>query len=128
MSKTASQLADDEPDDAGWHAMASPVVTPADRVAPFAPAGPLDVAARAISGKLQEALGQPVVVENIAGAGGGVGMLRLSQSPGDGYTWLWTTDTTMTVNPHVYPKLGFKPEDLVPVMRASAFRRFLITS
>jgi len=44
----------------------------------------------------------------------------------DGYTWLWSTDTLMTVNPHVYPKLNFKPEDLLPVMRASSFSQTLV--
>ena len=76
-------------------------------IAPFAPAGPLDVAARAISGKLQDALGQPVVVENIAGAGGGVGMLRLSQSASDGYTLGLGHVGSLTFGPLINPKIGY---------------------
>ena len=82
---------------------------PIKLIAPFAPAGPLDIAARAISGKLQEALGQTVVVENIAGAGGGVGMLRLSQAPGDGYTLALGHIGSLTVGPLINPKTGYDP-------------------
>ena len=80
---------------------------PLKLIAPFAPAGPLDVAARAISGKLADALGQPVVVENIAGAGGGVGMLRVSQSAGDGYTLGLGHVGSLTFGPLINPKIGF---------------------
>jgi tripartite-type tricarboxylate transporter receptor subunit TctC len=84
-------------------------VRPIRLIAPFAPGGPLDVASRAISGKLQEALGQPVVVENIAGAGGGVGMLRLSQSQGDGYTLALGHIGSLTIGPLINPKTGYDP-------------------
>lgn len=84
-------------------------VRPIKLIAPFAPGGPLDVASRAISGKLQDVLGQPVVVENIAGAGGGVGMLRLSQSPGDGYTLALGHIGSLTIGPLINPKTGYDP-------------------
>ncbi len=84
-------------------------VRPIRLIAPFAPGGPLDVASRAISGKLQDVLGQPVVVENIAGAGGGVGMLRLSQSPGDGYTLALGHIGSLTIGPLINPKTGYDP-------------------
>ena len=83
---------------------------PIKLIAPFAPGGPLDVAARAISGKLQEALGQPVVVESVAGAGGAVGMLRLAQSPGDGHTLALGHIGSLTLGPLINPKIGYDPQ------------------
>ena len=81
---------------------------------------------RGAAPKVQQALKQPVVIENKPGANGNIGTAEAARAPGDGYTWLWTTDTTVTVNPHVYDSMPFKPSDLQPVMRASTFSQTLV--
>jgi len=71
-------------------------------------------------------LKQPLVVDNKPGAAGNVGAGEAARATPDGYTWLWSTDTLVTVNPHVYDKLTFKAADLQPVMRASSFSQTLV--
>jgi tripartite-type tricarboxylate transporter receptor subunit TctC len=56
------------------------------------------------------------VVDNKAGAAGNIGAAEVARAPADGYTVLFGIDTTFTVNPHLYPKLPFKPEDLKPIV------------
>jgi tripartite-type tricarboxylate transporter receptor subunit TctC len=82
---------------------------------PFPPGGGTDVVARIIGPKLSEQLGQPVVVENRAGAGGNVGSEYLAKSKPDGYNiGLVTVD--MTPGPSLYKKLGFDPaKDFAPI-------------
>jgi tripartite-type tricarboxylate transporter receptor subunit TctC len=100
---------------------------PVKLIAPFAPAGPLDLASRAISGKLQEALGQPVVVENVAGAGGAVGMLRLAQSPGDGYTLALGHIGSLSVGPLINPQIGYDPlKSFAPVSLLADYANVLM--
>jgi tripartite-type tricarboxylate transporter receptor subunit TctC len=93
---------------------------------PFPPGGPSDMVARAVAEKLQVSLKQSIVVENKAGAGGNIGSAEVSRAAGDGYTWLFGTDTLVTVNPHVYKSLGYKIEDLKPVMFATQFGQTLV--
>jgi tripartite-type tricarboxylate transporter receptor subunit TctC len=93
---------------------------------PFPPGGPSDMVARAIAEKLQTSLKQTVIVENKAGAGGNIGSAEVARAAGDGYTWLFGTDTLVTVNPHVYKALGYKIEDLKPVMYATLFGQTLV--
>ena len=95
-------------------------------VVPLPPGGPSDIVLRAAVEKMQPALKQPLIIDNKPGAAGNLGAAEVARAAPDGQTWLWTTDTLLTVNPHVYPKLGFKPEDLMPVMRASAFSQTLV--
>jgi len=95
-------------------------------IVPLPPGGPSDIVLRAAIDKMQPSLKQPLVIDNRPGAAGNVGAAEAARSAPDGQTWLWTTDTLLTVNPHVYSKLGFKPDDLVPVMRASAFSQTLV--
>jgi tripartite-type tricarboxylate transporter receptor subunit TctC len=71
--------------------------------------------------KMQAALGQPVVIDNKAGAGGNLGAAEVARAAPDGQTWLFGTDTLLTVNPHVYKSLPFKTDDLLPVSIASRF-------
>jgi tripartite-type tricarboxylate transporter receptor subunit TctC len=93
---------------------------------PFPPGGPSDMVARAVADKLQTSLKQPVIVENKPGAGGNIGSAEVSRAAGDGYTWLFGTDTLVTVNPHVYKSLGYKLDDLQPVMSATLFSQTLV--
>jgi tripartite-type tricarboxylate transporter receptor subunit TctC len=76
--------------------------------------------------KMQATLKQPLVLENKPGAAGNLGAAEVARAAPDGYTWLFTTDTLFTVNPHVYEKLAFKTGDLQPVMRATAFSQTLV--
>ena len=95
-------------------------------IVPLPPGGPSDIVLRGAAEKMQAVLKQPIIVDNKPGAAGNLGAAEAARAAADGYTWLWTTDTLLTVNPHVYPKLNFKPEDLQPVMRASAFSQTLV--
>jgi len=82
---------------------------PIRMIAPFPPAGSTDILAREIARKLQEALGQPVVVENRPGAGGSIGTTEAARMPGDGYTLLMGHIGTLAVNPSLYPGLAYDP-------------------
>jgi tripartite-type tricarboxylate transporter receptor subunit TctC len=78
-------------------------------VVPFTPGGSTDILGRAIGAKLQEALGQPVVVENKPGAGGSIGATEVARAAGDGYTLLMGHIGTLAVNPSLYPNLPYDP-------------------
>lgn len=95
-------------------------------IVPLPPAGPSDIVLRGAAPKVQEILKQPLVIDNKPGANGNIGTAEAARANPDGYTWLWTTDTTLTVNPHVYEKMPFKAADLQPVIRASAFSQTLV--
>jgi tripartite-type tricarboxylate transporter receptor subunit TctC len=95
-------------------------------IAPYPPGGPSDIVIRTVSDKVQAALKQPVIIENITGAGGNIGSAVAARAPADGYTWLITTDTVMTVNPHVYKSMGFKLDDLKPVSMLTSFSQTLV--
>ncbi|MFM9983573.1 MAG: Bug family tripartite tricarboxylate transporter substrate binding protein [Burkholderiales bacterium] len=71
--------------------------------------GPLDAFARILCDKISTSLKQPLVVENRAGAGGNIAAELVMKTPADGYTLLFSIDTTFTVNPSVYKKLPFDP-------------------
>ncbi len=82
---------------------------------PFAPGGPTDIIARVVAAKLTEALGQQVVIDNRAGAGGNIGMGMAVHAPADGYTLLMASSSLM-VNPSLYAKPGFDPiKDFVAI-------------
>ena len=74
----------------------------------FPPGGASDVAARAVGTKLAERLGQPVVIDNRAGAASNIGSEMVARSPADGYTVLLGT-ISLSVNPSLYPKLAYDP-------------------
>ena len=87
---------------------------------PYAPGGPTDLMARSISGRLTEALGQTVVVDNRAGAGGNVSAEIAAKSPPDGYTLLMGAISTHSINASLYSKLPFDPvKDFAPITLAS---------
>ena len=97
-------------------------------IVPLPPGGPSDIVLRGVAPKMQQLLAQPLVIDNRPGANGNIGTTEAARAAGDGYTWLWTTDTTLTVNPHVYEKMPFKAADLQPVMRAVSFSQTLVCS
>src|SRR3954467_7601727 len=86
-------------------AFAQPYPTkPIRLIAPFAPGGALDLIARGVGAKLSDSLGQPVVVENKAGASGAIGSEGGAKSPPHGYTLLLGATTTHGINPAFNPK------------------------
>ena len=96
------------------HAQAYPA-KPIRFVIPFAPGGPADIIARLTGQKLTEILGQPVVVESRAGAGGNIGAAAVAKSAPDGYTVLVTT-SAFAVNVSLSPNSGYDAErDFIPV-------------
>jgi tripartite-type tricarboxylate transporter receptor subunit TctC len=82
---------------------------PVKIVVPFPPGGPTDGLARIISDRLDAVLGQPIVVENRGGAGGGIGGKFVADSDPDGYTVLMTPGGALTTGPAVNPNIGYDP-------------------
>src|SRR3954469_17413216 len=82
---------------------------PIHLVVPYAAGGPVDLSARLLGSKLQQALGQPVVVENKVGAGGNLGADYVAKSAPDGYTLVMGAIATHAINPALYPNLAYDP-------------------
>jgi tripartite-type tricarboxylate transporter receptor subunit TctC len=85
-------------------------------IIPFAPGGASDTVGRIFQARLAELLGQPIVIENRAGASGNVGMEAAARSAPDGYTLYLGNVGTIAVNPGIYPKLPVNPlKDFIAV-------------
>lgn len=85
-------------------------------VVPQTPGGASDALARIVGQKLSEKWGQPVVIDNRAGAGGNIGMDVVAKAPGDGHTLLMSYVGSHAINVSIYKKLPFDPEaDFTPV-------------
>lgn len=96
-------------------------------VVPYPPGGPLDQVARALAEKMREAFGQPVVVENRAGAGGNIGADQVAKSAADGYSILMGAVATHAINPALYPKMPYDAnKDFSPVMRVAIVPNVLV--
>lgn len=96
-------------------------------VVPYPPGGPLDAAARQLGERVQETLGQSVVVENKAGAGGNIGLGTVAQAKPDGYTLGMGAVATMAINPWLYRDMPFDPAtDFAPVILLSNVPNVLI--
>jgi tripartite-type tricarboxylate transporter receptor subunit TctC len=80
---------------------------PIRMIVPFAPGGNVDITARTVAPGLSQALGQQVVVENRAGAGGIIGTDVVAKAAPDGYTLLMASSSVMTTGPALYPKLPY---------------------
>jgi tripartite-type tricarboxylate transporter receptor subunit TctC len=86
-------------------------------IVPFAPGGPADIAARLVGAKLPDLLGQQILVDNRAGAGGNIGAAAVAKSAADGYTALVTT-SAIAVNMTLFANPGYDAErDFVPVVQ-----------
>lgn len=82
---------------------------PVKMIIPFAPGGASDFVGRIIQPHLGKLLGQPIVIENRAGAAGNIGMDAAAKSPPDGYTVYLGNIGTVAINPAVFPKLAVNP-------------------
>ncbi len=92
-------------------------VKPIRFVVPYTPGGGTDLMARALAQRMTESLGQSVIVENRAGAGGNLGMEFVARSSPDGYTIALALTAQYAVNPALYPKLPYDPvKDYAPIM------------
>jgi len=111
---------------AATHAQAWPS-RPLKIIVNNAPGGGVDVIARVIAQPLQEALGQPVVIENKGGAGGMLGGEVTAAAAPDGYTLLATAGSMVAIGPHLYRKMNFDPAKLVPLAAAGRATLFLVT-
>ncbi|MEP9376898.1 tripartite tricarboxylate transporter substrate binding protein [Aquabacter sp. CN5-332] len=83
---------------------------PVTVIVPFPAGGASDSAARFITPKMSEVLGQPVVVDNKPGANGGTGAQQMAKSPADGYTLLVGSIGVFAINPALYPNLAYSPQ------------------
>ena len=92
---------------------------PVRLVVGFAPGGAADTVARAIGDQLGRALGQPVVIDNRAGAGSSIAAEHVAKSAPDGYSILIASPASISVNPALNPKLGYRASDLAPVTKVS---------
>jgi len=85
----------------------------------FAPGGAADYVARSMSEALGKALGQPIVIENRAGAGSSIAAEAAAKAAPDGYTILIASPSSISVNPALNPKLGYTARDLVPISKVT---------
>ena len=93
----------------------------------FPPGGSADLISRAIAPRMSERLGQPVVVENRAGAGGMIGVDAVAKSAPDGTTIGLAAAGALTTNIHIYPSMPFHPEkDLAPISMLAMIPFFLV--
>ena len=84
-------------------------------IVPYPAGGLPDTIARVVGRRLQERLGSPVVIENRAGANGGIAVTALINSPADGQTFLVSDGAILSTNPQVYRKLSYDTKKLAPV-------------
>jgi tripartite-type tricarboxylate transporter receptor subunit TctC len=102
---------------------------PVRLIVPFGPGGPSDVMARVIGTQLQSAWGQPFVVENRVGAGGGLGADAVAKSPPDGHTLLMGTIGTQVLNKSIFSNLTYNPDtQLRPVAFVSDAEGILVVN
>ena len=100
----------------GWTQVDNWPSKPVRLIVTFPPGGSSDAAARIVAPRLAERLGQPVVVDNRPGAGGGVGLEIAAKAPGDGYTIVLASAGGLTANPSLYSRLGYEPvRDFAPI-------------
>ncbi|HPV24988.1 MAG TPA: tripartite tricarboxylate transporter substrate binding protein [Casimicrobium sp.] len=102
---------------------------PIKMVVPFPAGGTTDILARAVAGELQKSLGQAVIVENRAGAGGNIGSDAVAKSAADGYTLLMGTVGTHAINVSLYPKMPYDAvKDFVPVSLVAGVPNVLVAA
>jgi tripartite-type tricarboxylate transporter receptor subunit TctC len=102
---------------------------PIKMIVPFPAGGTTDILARAVGAELQKSLGQAVVVENRAGAGGNIGSDVVAKSPADGYTLLMGTVGTHGINVTLYPKMPYDAvKDFAPVSLVAGVPNVLVAA
>jgi tripartite-type tricarboxylate transporter receptor subunit TctC len=97
-------------------------------IVPFPPGGPTDVLGRVLAQGLSNALGQPAVVENRAGAAGNIGIEQAARAAPDGYTMAIVPLGNIAVNPALFPNLPYKASDLAPVAMLATVENVLVVN
>jgi tripartite-type tricarboxylate transporter receptor subunit TctC len=98
-------------------------------VSPYQAGGTSDIIARLIAKKLADVWKQPVIVENKAGANGGIGVMAVVKAPPDGYTLLATASSALTINPLIYPNIAYDvARDLAPITRTGFVPNVLVVN
>ncbi len=119
---------------AAW-ACGAPAADPGQRyptrpirfICPYVPGGGADIFSRTIAQKLTDALGQTVVVDNRAGANGGIGTDLVAKAAPDGYTLLLANSGPMTINPVLYKRVAYDPiRDFAPITLGSIYFYVLV--
>jgi len=100
---------------------------PLSLVVPFAPGGPTDAMARVLAAALKGPLGQTVLVDNKAGAGGNLGAEAVARAAADGHTLLFGTSGPLAINQYLYPKIGYDPlKSFAPVIQVGYLPNVLV--
>ena len=97
-------------------------------IVPFAQGGAADLLSRMVAQRLQEAWGQPVVVENRTGANGNIGMEAAAKSAPDGYTLVQAPNGNIVVNPNLFQKLPYTEKDFAPVSQIAKVENVLVVN
>jgi len=98
-------------------------------VSPYQAGGTSDIIARLIAKKLADVWKQPVIVENKAGANGGIGVMAVVKAPADGYTLLAVASSALTINPLIYPNIAYDvARDLAPITRTGFVPNVLVVN
>jgi tripartite-type tricarboxylate transporter receptor subunit TctC len=101
---------------------------PVRLVVPFAAGGGADITARRLAEKLNRLWGQQVVVDNIGGAAGGLAAANVAKSKPDGYTLFFVTHPILAINPALYDKLPYDPDEFTPVVHMSEIPNILLVN
>ena len=107
----------------GLSAQAQPTAYPSKPIrmlVGFAPGGAADYVARTVGDVLGRALGQPIVIENRAGAGSSIAAEAAAKAAPDGYTILIASPAAISVNPALNPKLNYSARDLAPITKVTS--------
>jgi len=100
---------------------------PIKLIVPFPAGGGGDTLARLVMLRAAKELGQPIVVENLGGAGGNVGSAAAAKAPADGYTLLYGTNGTLAINHTIYKAPGFSPtKDFDPVTQLTSIAAMVV--
>ena len=102
---------------------------PLTLVVPFPPGGPTDAMARTLAAEMKDRLGQPMIVENRAGAGGNIGAEYVARAEADGHTLMFGTSGPLAINKSLYRKINYDPvKSFAPVIQVGYLPNILVVN